>query len=500
MPANIACFIVFAVVAAATFFVMRKLTRGRVELAAFLSVLCALCGYAFAQTPDVPQEVDAAEIKRLGDHVQYVDGNAIRDAGDYVEVMGPPADDNHKWFISVIGSKGCAACARLKADLKTNEYLRALIVVHENDDNHSDTKTSWSHYTYYLAGDKSQDFRWKDLKIKGYPTILVQPPLNKKYGDPSTVVIQMTGYDGDGKKLATNIAAGIKAYLAKQAEVRSTGHRAQLVSLVNAREGEFPPQPPAPRASSLNPQASGWGQIPWTPAPKVDATPVPPPSDTPPNVLPPLFDWPPKPIGPAPAPAPPATPETVIPSTPEAVIVCETNCLSRDDEDRMRPVLDRIRKERPGLKVRIADLRESKHLPVVKDDLPAVVITSDGAVQEKITARLFPLFNPPLLQPATPTPSVNAPAVNVTSPPVTVTVPTAPWEETATAFATGSIPSIIAAAVGWLIYIRGRRKAAGQQVIAPNVPFEAYAPLIEHIVTQAVTKAVEAFKPKEPAK
>src|SRR3990167_5629389 len=108
-----------------------------------------------------------AEVKRLGDSVQYVDGSNRSADDDYSEVMGPPADDNHKWFISILGQKGCAACARLKADFKTDAYLKALVTVHGNDDNHSDVKTSWSHYTYYLAGDKSQDFRWERLKITG---------------------------------------------------------------------------------------------------------------------------------------------------------------------------------------------------------------------------------------------------------------------------------------------------------------------------------------------
>jgi hypothetical protein len=513
MPANLACFVVFYLVAIATYFVMRKLTRGRF-VAAFLSALCVLCGFAFAQSPtnEPPtEEVDAAEIKRLGDHVQYVDGDSKSSPGDYVEVMGPPADDNHKWFISIIGSKSCAACARLKADLKSNEYLRALITVHENDDNHSDTKTSWAHYTYYLAGDKSQDFRWKDLKIKGYPTILVQPPLNKKYGDPSTVVVQMTGYDGDGKKLATSIAAGIKAYLAKQAERRQAGHRAQLLSIINERVGEFPPEPPPPKGSRiedegsrgislppqssiLNPQGS-WGQVPWTPAPKVD-TPAPTPDVAPsPNVLPPLFDWPPKPIGPAPAPAPaPDGGNAAIPTTPEAVIVCETNLLSAADEDRIRPVIERLRKERPGLRVRIADLRDAKNLPVLQSELPAVIVTSDGKVDEKVTSRLFPLFQPKD-PPATP------------NEPVNVTVPSMPWDQTATAIATGSIPAYLMAGVAWLVWWRQRRKALQQPLLLPNVPVEQLGGLVTQfmpVITQVATvfastvgaAIAEAMKPK----
>lgn len=492
MSANLMCLLVFLIACAIGYFGARRIGRGRF-VAAFICAICAICGLALAQPPSEPQ-VDMAEIRRLGDHVQYVDGDAKTSSGDYVEVMGPPADDNHKWFISIVGSKGCAACARLKADLKTDEYLRALITVHENDDNHSDTKSSWAHYTYYLADDASQKFRWEKIKLSGYPTIIVQPPLNKKYGDPATVVCQITGYDGDGKKLATNIAAAIKTYLAKQAERRQQGHRAQLVSIVKARdegrgargEEDSPPEPPAP--NSLDPRSSildprGWGQAPWTPAPKVDPPVGPHPS--PDNVLPPIFDWPPKPA-PGPAPKPdgtPATPDGAIPATPECVIVCETNVLSREDEARIRPVLERIKRERPGLRVRIADLRDAKNLPVQQSELPAVVVTSDGKVDEKVTARLFPLFTP--AEPAA------TPATQVVAPPF-------PWQEVATAVATGgSIPTVAAAALALFVWWRQRRRALNQPVLAPNLPLEQLAPLVQPFITQIAAAIAEALKPKQ---
>lgn len=458
-------------------FVATKIGRGRAPLLVlFLWVIGVLCGSTARADDD---QVDMAEIKRLGNHVQYVDGSIRSGADDaYVEVMGPPADDNHKWFITVIGSKGCAACARLKADLKKDEYLRALVTVHENDDNHSDPRTSWAHYTYYLHGDKSQDFRWENIKLSGYPTILVQPPLNKKYGDPATVVCQITGYDGDGKKLATNIAAAIKTYLSKQAERRRQGHQAQLAAIVAERDDSHPPQP----------RHSTWSQTdigldpPWTPAPKVEPPVGPMPA--PDNVLPPVFDWPPKPK-PDQQPKPDATPDAPgdIPNTPEAVIVCETNLLSAADQERIRPVIERLRRDRPGLRVRIADIRDAKNLPVKLDELPAVVVTSDGKVDEKVTARLFPLFQP---ADATVAPSTAAPPF--------------PWQEVATAVATGgSIPAVIAAAIGVLVWWRQRRRALNQPVIAPNLPLEQLAPLVQPLVEQLATAIAAALKPKEPA-
>ena len=67
-------------------------------------------------------EVNQAEVIRLGDAVQYV-GDDIHgsDAVDaYIEAMGPPASDADKWFITVISTRGCAACQKLKNDFVNN--------------------------------------------------------------------------------------------------------------------------------------------------------------------------------------------------------------------------------------------------------------------------------------------------------------------------------------------------------------------------------------------
>lgn len=450
----------------------------------FAIVWCLLFGQPIrAQTP----EVDAAEVKRLGNHVQYVDGQSHRAGDEYTEVMGPPADDNHKWFISILGKKGCAACARLKADLKRDEHLRALIQVADGDDTHSDNKTTWAHYTYYLADDASQAFRWEKLKITGYPTIIVQPPLNKKYGPPSDVVCQITGYDGDGKKLATAIAASIKAYLAKQSERRQIGYRSELFQASVVRDQGEPPQPPAAeyRVQPVHLQ-NGWGQIgidpPWTPAPKVDPTPAPGPD----NVLPPIFNFPPL-IGPKPDEKKPDEPKpTDIPKVPEISVIVDGTALSSDDNARLQPVIDRLKRERPGLVARIIDFRQAKSYPVKQSELPAIVVTADGEVQEKLTAKLFPIFNAPAATPAT-TPT--APAN------ITVEAPPFPWQEIMTAVASGgSIPAIAMAAIAVVMWIRGRRRAAGQQVIAPNFPLEQFLPLLKPIIEEIVTKVTAAAR------
>jgi hypothetical protein len=218
-------------------------------------------------------EVDRAEVLRLGDLVQHVDGIGNDPEALFVEAMGPPATDADKWFISVLTMQGCAPCAKLKADWETSPWLLALA-----DPNNP--KLSWAHYNVYAREDRSQAFRFEKLNIEAYPTILVQPPRSKRYGDPSTVVFQGT-YGGDPEKLARQITAAIRQYVAKL-------------------EGSQPPQPPAQRA------AAGTGGIdpPWQPPPKVDPPlpnvlpvfpdrrPLIPPNLDPPDLLmPTVFRW-----------------------------------------------------------------------------------------------------------------------------------------------------------------------------------------------------------------
>ena len=176
-----------------------------------LGVLGALAVSVSAQTP----EVDHAEVLRRGDLVQHVDGYRAGEDDLVAEAMRPPASDADKWFISVVTTRGCTSCEELKDDWNTSRHLQSLAVPDK-------PKKSWAHWNTYSANDKSQAWRFKDLEITGYPTILVQPPRSGKYGKPSTVVFQETGYDGDDKKLAQAMVRAIKAYVRKQREKTGT--------------------------------------------------------------------------------------------------------------------------------------------------------------------------------------------------------------------------------------------------------------------------------------
>lgn len=177
-----------------------------------LLVLCA--AQACAQT-NVPDSA-IAEVIRRGDLVTHTgEGLHGSTADKFAEVMTVPEDDSHKWFISIITSPNCAACDKLKADWKTSTYLLAFA-------NPDDAKQSWAHYRVYRSDDPTQGWRWKAIRIASYPTILIQPPRNRRFGDPGTVVMQVTGYDGDAKQLATAMSAAIRKYVEKVTQPNRT--------------------------------------------------------------------------------------------------------------------------------------------------------------------------------------------------------------------------------------------------------------------------------------
>lgn len=169
--------------------------------------VCSLTTHLLAQID--PPEVDQAEVMRLGDTVQHVgehaSGEAAADA--FISAMSPPESDADKWFISVVTEPECTACNELLREWDRNPWLQALA-------DPSDPKRSWAHYNRYDKADESQAFRWKQIQITSYPTILVQPPLSGTYGDSSTVVYQGV-YSGDPQALARGISYAIRRYITR---------------------------------------------------------------------------------------------------------------------------------------------------------------------------------------------------------------------------------------------------------------------------------------------
>jgi len=232
----------------------------------------ALAPVVWAQ--EVAPEVDQAEVLRRGNLVQVVgDGTRSFETDDFAAAMGPPASDADKWFISVVSMKQCAGCEKLKKEWSTNPWLLALA-------NPSDTKQSWAHFGIYDKDDRSQAFRFESLKITTFPTILVQPPRSKRYGDPSIVVFQGV-YKGDPDKLAREITQAIRQYIQKlQTPV------GPVRAYEQQRIGADPPWQPVPKVDP-------WQPTPGPQFPTVDPTipPAPPAPPTPKPAPAPVFPW-----------------------------------------------------------------------------------------------------------------------------------------------------------------------------------------------------------------
>lgn len=175
------------------------------------------------------------EIARLGDSVQEIGtGHQGLQTLWMAAMAAPPPDDSHKWYITVIRQRGCAACDRLLTDFARHPELKAFADTAEHSQ-------SWSHFNVFAAEDQTQRWRWAKIKIEDYPTLLLQPPLNRKFGDPRTVVLQKTGYSGDAAALAEEMRRAIKYYISKRDRVE--GGMQQAIMPNDAADATMPPAP-----------------------------------------------------------------------------------------------------------------------------------------------------------------------------------------------------------------------------------------------------------------
>lgn len=188
-------------------------------------------GKGYGQASDGEPQVERDEVIRRGDFVQMV-GMGPRAYIDelFAQAVAPPADDSAKWFVYIITMQGCQPCERLKADWNKSADLLAFAKP-------DDPANSWAHFTIYDKDDTSQAFRFSKIQLTSFPTVIVQPPRNKAFGDPKTVVFQHTGYDGDARKLASAMSTAIKRYVAT------------LPKRDGVAQGVRPPWSPPPKPS-----------------------------------------------------------------------------------------------------------------------------------------------------------------------------------------------------------------------------------------------------------
>lgn len=171
----------------------------------FVAGLC--CAQNMPEAPEPLPDIVRDEIIRRGDQVEELGQIRTDSPQAYVfAALAPPPDDSHKWYVSVITTENCPWCELLKKHFSETEELRAWV----NVDNQEE---SWAHYNVYRQEDRTQDWRWQNLAIRGYPTLIIQPPRNREWGDPATVVMQKTGYDGNARSLSQSMKKAIETYV-----------------------------------------------------------------------------------------------------------------------------------------------------------------------------------------------------------------------------------------------------------------------------------------------
>lgn len=184
-----------------------------------MGVLIALSTLSVAQDKGIPED-HKGEVLRRGDMVTMTGEFGSDEACEGYEALELPEDDSHKWYITVLSLHDCAPCVELKKALEAGK-LEAWVQPTSPD-------KSWAHYTVRYYDDPLQKDWFKKLKdsdLKGFPKLLVQPPLNGDYGEPSTIVAMLqwdSKADPDMKKLSKKIRDSIVKYAASSKHKRRT--------------------------------------------------------------------------------------------------------------------------------------------------------------------------------------------------------------------------------------------------------------------------------------
>lgn len=207
-------------------------------LLASLILMCSLSVLA--------EDMTAAkhEAMRRGDYVELIGAGPQGDADAVAKAMAVPETDDDKWYISVVTGPSCKYCEQLKADFAASPKLQAFVNV-------SDHRKSWAHYAVYRFEDQTQEWRFAKVKIDRFPTIVIQPPLNGRFGKEGVALPLIVGYNGDDAKLASEIRRTISSYVA--AYERNT--RTSLVRSGPERkyDAPFSVLPPETESESTDP-------------------------------------------------------------------------------------------------------------------------------------------------------------------------------------------------------------------------------------------------------
>lgn len=188
------------------------LNRRLFSMFALLALLVP--AFAFAEGPQNVPDVASFEMARRGNHVENT--GTIR-SGLRAEALSPPADDSAKWFLTLIVQANDADSAVMQKTIAHDPALAAWVNV-------SEPVKSQTHYQIRRFDDVTQR-DWmatvrKQIEDKGVPCVILQPPRNGHFGDPSTIVKMIHGRMS-GQFLSAKLREAVDAYIesleAKQA-------------------------------------------------------------------------------------------------------------------------------------------------------------------------------------------------------------------------------------------------------------------------------------------
>lgn len=168
------------------------------------AVVAFVCLTSFACADNGLSVAAQHEAARRGSYVEHVGGGLQgTESITYAAAMAPPETDNDKWYLSLYEQPNCPPCDALKRDFATSRDLAPFVNV-------NDHRKSAMHYHVFRTDDVTQ--KWRLGGITSGPAVVIQPPLNGKFGDPTQCLEPIVGYHPPGQ-MAELIRSRIRDYL-----------------------------------------------------------------------------------------------------------------------------------------------------------------------------------------------------------------------------------------------------------------------------------------------
>jgi hypothetical protein len=178
-----------------------------------LAVLVSASGISWSQGVSTKAKGEIERRAAFGLTVEHVDDKVREDGAAQLSAAAElPENDSYKFRLHLIVAKECAPCERLKWDLEkspllTPKWLRLDKIKQAGGrEVIQSAEDSWMHVVFEPPRDPLKPERFAKLQITAYPTILLMPPLDGRYGDPGKVIRQLDKYEN---------AAALDAWLTK---------------------------------------------------------------------------------------------------------------------------------------------------------------------------------------------------------------------------------------------------------------------------------------------